>query len=121
MAKAKNYGVEVTHGMRVSGAKPSQMDYSSETESPKIWSFVKGSVITDASGNGSASVPHGLTYAPALMAYYKNTDGKWYAAGSFNMIAETDRANVTVRATSAAHSTTYKFKVYVLTDPAQLI
>lgn len=111
-------GMEVSDGTQVGRAKPSQLLYSSEFLSPKVFSILTGSLTTDSSGNASIDIPHSLLYAPAVFAYIHFPDG-WYAVDNFTTRAETSRINVTLRYFNLTPSTGYPFKVWVFSDPAQ--
>lgn len=48
---------------------PNNLLFSSTFLSPKIYKQGNGSLTTDASGNGTASISHDLTYSPVYLVY----------------------------------------------------
>jgi hypothetical protein len=112
-------GIRVTDGKRISAANPDNLLYSSDFQSPKIWSTKTGSFTTDASGNAVIDMPHGLVYTPAVFAYIKKDDGNWYGIDNQTSAVETSSLYCTIRTLGLTANHTYQYKFWIFTDPAQ--
>lgn len=119
-----------------------ELVYSTKYSMLKIFLQNTLSITTNGSGNGSGSVAHGLTFAPAHLVFRKCT-AQWnfFAATTYsnsyvpvgqpnpwggyddaleipkgNFSAWTDATNLNVQISGADASTTYEFKYYILLD-----
>jgi hypothetical protein len=127
----------------VTTAVDRKLSYSSEFLTFKI--FKKGtiSLTTDGSGNGKASIPHGLGFMPTFQVFKMGT-ASWQEAltgvdtntypgaffpnpGNFHSFtadnhlveAYTDAGFLHIEAISATINTTYTYKYYIFSDLSQ--
>lgn len=106
----------------------------------KVYQWVNLQVVTNGSGNGSATVAHSLGYAPAFFVFRNGTAhwatldassyaNSWFPVGGVNYWAGTDHehiyaygddTNVGVSINGGTPSTTYNFRVYILVDNSKV-
>jgi len=80
---SEDYGVKISKdGVDVDTASAEDLVYSSKWSNFKIHSVVSGSVTTNASGYGAASVDSPLSYSPLFLAYCQDPDNttRWSPA-----------------------------------------
>lgn len=113
------HGIEVSQNKDVSATRQEDLLYTSEYQSPKISSTKTGVLNTNSGGNAILVIPHGLTYAPAVFVYIKYPDGTWHATSNNGSYAETSASFVTLTITGLTANSSYYYKFWILTDPAQ--
>ncbi len=133
--KVSSKGVDVKTG----GVSDLLLD--SEYQTLRIYKLGTTTITTDGSGNGTATVSHGLPYTPAFMVFMKaeavhpktevssgnvwfDTPGwahTWLSWSSYNsdFNAYTDTANLNLIITGGTASTTFTFKYFILLDLAK--
>jgi len=135
-----SYGIKVSKpGYDATTASSKNLVYSSDFKTPKIYTLGDFSITTDANGNATSGVAHGLEYAPGFYVFRKGTtkanvmDGSTHANAftpnnetfdvwwdySQKLGCHTDTSAIYFKATSAAGSAGYDFRYYVLLDPSE--
>lgn len=123
------YGIEVSQGADVEQTSAKDKIFSSEFQSPKVSKVYSGSFTSDSAGRATVKIPHGLTYAPVVLGYYKGPDNEWQQPDNSALGIITDLNYVTLMPDPTAYgsynpltpSTVYQYKFWVFLDPAQAL
>lgn len=123
------YGIEVAQGKDTEEAEPRELLYSSLFQSLKLDKVYKGTFKTNADGNATVEVNHGLFYAPMVLAFFKPEGGYWSAINNSDMGLFTSNTKVTIKTDYAsfpslstspfAANTIHYYKFWVFQDPAE--
>jgi len=136
-----NYGIKVsTPANEVLTQLDKDLAFTTKYSTIKILKAGDISVTTDGSGNGTESVTHGLSYAPAYLAYQKctaswpfldaNTHANayvqdpgivnmWGSANNHALHVYTDSTKIYLQAKGATASTTFTIHYVLLLDLAE--
>lgn len=114
-----NFGIKVAQ-KDVGIEKRQDLLYSSEQVSPKIQGVLSGSFTTDINGDASLNFGHSLNYSPACIAYvFDNVD--WRAIDNTVYYLQVSPSQISLFVNASTASTSFKYKIFILRDPAQVI
>lgn len=114
------FGVKVSKpGIDLSTAIPKDLMFYSGYISLKVYSAASVTIATDASGNASQTVAHGLSYTPACIAFYSDNSGStWIQAENYVCVVSTDPTNIVIDFVTATANLNYIVKYYVMVEEA---
>ena len=125
------YGIRVVQpGTDIEAALPNEIDYGSEFQSPKVNKPLRGQFQCDSLGNSRLEIPHGLTYAPGVIAFYRTPSANWRATDNDAIGVQPNRFTVIIRTrlndqdnqtNPLFKNAIVDYKIYSLLDPAQEI